>query len=276
MLRFASRARAGLLQRVGIALCAAVVFLLAACTPKPLLFQGTRLDATFETEPIGATPSNRPEPTPPDDFFVWGTQFLTTTVVANPAGGRWVSALPKPAFLSDPDHQRTVLLALTDWLTTSPPSALRGYVDIRLDSLGTVGMYFRPIQGGLISSFLGGFEVSNFSFVPGQVDSFNNVVAKPDGTFEPHGVTNLAAYSSGQVIRAYWSINQVSRTFSIRVSGGLSQSFSFPQSITTAPFQRLYLYFWADHPSSDTGVFLGNLCVEEVLPGPVARCSAGF
>src|SRR3972149_12233870 len=83
----------------------AVLLLLAGCTTV------TRLDAKFDSDALGALPLSAPAPTPPNDTLTWRNAPVTSTVVADPAGGRWVRIKPTQAFTSSPDGRRIVLIA---------------------------------------------------------------------------------------------------------------------------------------------------------------------
>jgi hypothetical protein len=108
-----SAARARGLGSVGLGWSAAALVLLAGCTVIP------RLDARFDTDPLGVPPSN-PTPTPPNDQMNWRTGFVAASVVADSAGGRLVRAVPLPAFTSSPDSRQVFLIAVTEPFTTSP------------------------------------------------------------------------------------------------------------------------------------------------------------
>lgn len=87
---------------------------------------------------------------------------MASSVVADPAGGRWVRVVPLPAFTSSPDDRQVFLIAVTDRFTTSPPANIRGRVRLRLNNLATVGLGLRPLQAEQTLDFIGGFELANF------------------------------------------------------------------------------------------------------------------
>jgi hypothetical protein len=108
-----SAARAHGLGSVGLAWCAAALVLLSGCTVIP------RLDARFDMDPLGVPPST-PLPTPPNDQMNWRTGFAASSVVSDPAGGRWVRVAPLQTFTSSPDDRRVFLIAVTEPFTTNP------------------------------------------------------------------------------------------------------------------------------------------------------------
>ncbi len=249
-------------KSIRLAGCVITLSLLTGCTTVP------RLDAKFEADTLGATPASAPMPTPPNDLLNWRTGFVASTVTADPAGGRWVRALPLPAFTSSPDDRRAFLIAVTEPFTTSPPANIRGSVRLRLDNPGTVGIGLRPLQGEQTLDFIGGVELSNF--LPRSTGSAHGLQAFSGNRFgDPFGLPSsgpLSGYNSGNVININWSLDQASRTFSASVLGGPSQSSSFPAvsgSVVATPVQRLLLYVWMQKPSSNTAVFIDNLLVEE-------------
>src|SRR2546426_153778 len=129
-----SPTRAGGLGGMGFASCAAILLLLGGCTTAI-----PRLDAKFDTDPLGAPPTSTPAPTPPNDTLVWRTDFVSASVVSDSAGGRLVRVAPLPAFTSSPDNRRVFLIAVTEPFTTSPVPNLRGRVRLRLINPGIVG-----------------------------------------------------------------------------------------------------------------------------------------
>jgi len=256
-----SAARAHGLGSVGLAWCAAAFFLLAGCTVIP------RLDARFDTDPLGVPPSN-PTPTPPNDQMNWRTGFVAASVVADSAGGRLVRAVPLPAFTSSPDNRQVFLIAVTEPFTTSPPANIRGHVRLRLNNLATVGLGLRLLQAEQSLDFIGGFELSNF--LPpsgGAVNVLQGFRADRLGDiFSLPSIGQISAYTPGNVIDINWTIDQPSRTFSASVLGGASQSSIFPAMFggnATTPIQRLEVYLLMQRPNSDTVLFIDNLVAEE-------------
>jgi hypothetical protein len=261
--RLAAAVRATSLEPIGLMCCAVAIFVLTGCTTIP------RLDAKFDTNTLGVTPASSPPPTPPKDVLVWRDQtFFTTTVVANPASGRWVNIKPLPAFTTSPDGRRVFLIASTEPFTTSPAVNIRGSLQIRLDSLGTVGMGVRLEQGGSPLDYLGGFELSNFlSPTPSQLDGLQTFTAARFNDFVSLTSSGrMSGYNPGSVIDINWTIDQASRTFTASVPGGPIASTHYPAnfgSIATTPIQQLMLFFWVDRPTTATSVFIDNLYAEE-------------
>lgn len=257
-----SAARVDGLRSVALTWCAAALFLLSGCTVIP------RLDAKFDTDPLGVPPSPTPAPTPPNDQLGWRTGFVTSTVVADPAGGLWVRVTPLPAFTASPDDRRVFLIAVTEPFTTSPAANIRGSVRLRLNNPATVGLGLRPLQGEQTLDFIGGFELSNF--LPPSGGGVNVLQAfKGDRLNDPFGLPSsgpISAYSPGNVIDINWTLDQTSRTFSASVLGGPSQSSSFPAvsgAVATTPIQRLSIHLWMQKPTTDTVLFIDNLSAEE-------------
>ena len=259
----ASVARAYRLAATGCAWGAAVLLLLTGCTTVI-----PRLDARFDTDTLGAVPSATPAPTPPNDTLVWRTQFFTSTVVNDPAGGRTVRVAPLPAFTASPDGRIVFLIASTEPFTTSPVANIRGSVRLRLVGLGTVGFGLRLVQGGRPLDYIGGVELTNF--LPPSIGSAT-VVRGFSGTrlgdpFALPSVGPISGYSSGNVIDINWTIDQASRTFTASILGGASQSVTFPavsESVATTPAQVISISFWMQRPTSSTVVFIDNLLSEE-------------
>jgi hypothetical protein len=255
-----SAARAHGLGSIGLAWCAAALVLLSGCTVIP------RLDARFDTDPLGVPPSN-PSPTPPNDSMNWRTGFVASSVVADPAG-RLVRAAALPAFAASPDERRVFLIAVTEPFTTTPPANIRGSVRLRLNNLATVGLGLRLLQAEQSLDFIGGFELSNF--LPpsgGAVNVLQGFRADRLGDpFSLPSIGQISAYTPGNVIDINWTLDQPSRTFSASVLGGASQSSTFPAvfgGVATTPIQRLEVYLWMQRPNTDTVLFIDNLIAEE-------------
>jgi hypothetical protein len=256
-----SAARAHDLGSVGLAWCAAALVLVSGCTVIP------RLDARFDTDPLGVPPST-PTPTPPNDSMNWRTGFVASSVVADPAGGRLVRAAALPAFTSSPDNRQVFLIAVTEPFTTSPPANIRGRVRLRLNSLGTVGLGLRLLQAEQSLDFIGGFELTNF--LPPSGGGVNLLQGfRGDRLSDPFAFPSsgsISSYTPGSVIDINWTLDQPSRTFSASVLGGPSQSTSFPAMFggnATTPIQRLQVYMWMQRPNTDTVLFIDNLIAEE-------------
>jgi hypothetical protein len=241
--------------------CAAALVLVSGCTVIP------RLDATFDADPLGVPPV-APLPTPPNDDLGWRTGFVASSVVADPAGGRWVRVAPLPPFTSSPDDRRVFLIAVTDRFTTSPPANIRGSVRLRLNNLATVGLGIRPLQAEQTLDFIGGFELTNF--LPPSGGGINVLQGfKGDrlgDSFSLPSAGPISSYSPGTVIDVNWTLDQASRTFSASVLGGPSQSTTYPaflEGTATTPIQRLSIQLWMQRPNTDTILFIDNLRAEE-------------
>jgi hypothetical protein len=227
-----------------------------------------RLDAKFDTDPVGGAPPSAPSPTPPNDVFTWRTGFVTSTVVANTGGDHWVRVQPLPEFTTSPDDRRVFLMAVTEPFTTSPPANIRGSVRLRLDNPGTVGIGLRPLQGEQTLDYIGGIELSNF--LPPSGGSVEGLQAFGSARFSDliglPSSGQISSYASGSVIDINWTIDQASRTFSASVLGGPSKSNSFPSvsgAVATTPIQRLILFVWMQKPTSNTVLFIDNVHAEE-------------
>ena len=247
--------------RPGLAWCAAALFLMAGCTVIP------RLDAKFDADPPGVPPST-PLPTPPNDQLGWRTGFVTSTVVADPAGGQRVRVTPLPAFTVSPDDRRVFLIAITDPFTTNPPANIRGSVRLRLNNLATVGLGLRPLQGEQTLDFIGGFELANF--LPPSGGGINVLQSfKGDRLGDPFGLPSsgpISNYTPGTVVDINWTLDQSAHTFSASVLGGPSQSSTYPAvsgGLATTPIQRLSIQLWMQKPNTDTVLFIDNLLAEE-------------
>jgi hypothetical protein len=213
-------------------------------------------------------PSSTPAPTPPNDSLNWRTEFVSSTVVADPSGGNWVRVTPLPAFTSNPDTRQVFLVAVTEPFTTNPPANIRGSVRLRLNNPATVGLALRPLQGERTLDFIGGFEISNF-LPPSGGDISLLRGFRGERLSDPFGLPSsglISKYNSGTVIDINWTLDQPSRTFSASVLGGPPQSTSFPAisgAVATTPIQRLEIYLWMQRPNTDTVLFIDNLYSEE-------------
>ena len=241
--------------------CVVMLFLLTGCTVI------SRLDVNFDADPKGVPPT-APTPTPPDDNLNWRQGFVSSAVVADPAGGGLVRVVPLPAFTSSPDDRRVFLVAVTDRFTTKPAANIRGNVRLRLIGLGTVGLGLRPLQGEQTLDFIGGFDLANFW--PPSGGGANALPGfKGDRLSDPFSLASsgpIARYNPGSVIEINWTLDQSTRTFSASVLGGQSQSSTFPAVsgvVATTPIQRLAVYLWMQRPTTDTVLFIDNLRSEE-------------
>ena len=186
-----------------------------------------RLDAKFDSDPLGARPVQAPSPTPPNDQLTWTSQKpLSSTVVVDPVGGRWVRVAPLPPFVASPDPRQLVLIASTDTLTTSPPAKIRGSLRLRLDNLGVVALAFQPMQGARLGDFIGGIELANLLGPSGRPTAGSvNILPgfalnRVDDIFPFSTGGTLGTVPVGTAISISWSIDQVARTFSASIAGG--------------------------------------------------------
>ncbi len=249
------------LKSAGLVWCAGALILLSGCTVIP------RLDVPFDNDPLGV-PSATPAPTPPGDSLNWRTQFVAASVVNDPAGGRLARVAPLPAFTASPDDRHVFLIAVSEPFTTSPPANIRGSVRLRLVGLGTVGLGVRLLQGEQTLDFVGGLELSNF--LPPSGGAVNVLEGfrgeRLNDPFAFRSIGQISSYRPGNVIDINWTLDQPSRTFSVSVLGGPSQSTVFPATsgaVATTPVQRLQIYLWMQKPTTDTVVFIDNLRAEE-------------
>jgi hypothetical protein len=231
-----------------------------------------RLDANFDSDPLGARPVQAPSPTPPNDQLTWTSQKpLSSTVVVDPIGGRWVQVAPLPPFVASPDPRQLVLIASTDSLTTSPPAKIRGSLRLRLDNLGVVALTFQPMQGARLGDFIGGIELANLlgpsghPAPPGSVNILPGfALNRVDDIFPFSTGGTLGTVPVGTPISISWSIDQVARTFSASIAGGTPQTVALPPAGAGAgPFQSLNVYVWMQKPTSSTAVFIDDLFAEE-------------
>jgi hypothetical protein len=249
------RRRSLRLAGCALALCAS-----AACAQ--------RLDAKFDADPLGAPPTSAPAPTPPNDTLVWRTTFASPAVVANPAGGNWVRVTPTQAHLVSPDDRRVFLIANTEPIKSAAGPRLRGSLHVRLDGLGTVGIGFRPVQGGSPLDYLGGVEESNFLPPAGggvhALRPFSGAMLT--GFQSLPGNAPLGGYTAGNVVEINWTIDQSTRTFSASVLGGPPISGVFPAvsgNLATTPMTSLQVVLWLQRPTAGTVAFVDNMLVEE-------------
>lgn len=248
---------------VRLSLAGCTLFVLAGCTTAI-----QRLDAKFDTDPLGSPPTSTPAPTPPNDTLVWRTDFVSASVVSDSGGGRLVRVAPLPAFTSSPDNRRVFLIAVTEPFTTNPVPNLRGHVRLRLINPGIVGFGLRPLQVEQTLDVIGGVEMGNY-LPPAR--GVVNVLQSFKGTAlgDPYGLPSggdISGYASGSVIDINWSIDQAARIFYANATGGSTQSISFPafsDGNATTPIQRLSIHFWMQKPTTDTVLFIDDLLAEE-------------
>ncbi|MDQ3397928.1 MAG: hypothetical protein M3511_09185 [Deinococcota bacterium] len=136
-----------------------------------------------------------------------------------------------------------------------------------MDGGGIVIVGLRPIQGRYFADFIGGIGLGSYGRSIGQaylVGGFSLARIENDW-YSPPSRGTLVDYRSGTAIDIYWSIDQASRTLAVG-AGGPFVSTTFPAEsagIPTTPIQQLSFMVWLESPSSDTAVFIDNLCAEE-------------
>jgi hypothetical protein len=254
-------------KRAWLALIVAALFVLSGCTTTTI----ARLDDMFDADTSGSPPSVNPPPSPPNDVLSWTTlEQVTSTVVGAPGGGLWLRITPTQAFVASPDLRKRAIIATSDTFTTSPPANIRGHLRLRLDGLGVVTIGLRPLQGPQFSDFICGIELANFAVRGGPRGEAHVLYGFPltriDDIYPLPTSGKMADYQAGTVIDINWSIDQASRTFAASVSGGPSQSTTFPAQsagVATTPIQKLSFWVWLQKPSSNTAVFIDNLYAEE-------------
>ena len=252
-------------RRAYFASVAAILFTLWGCATTP------RLDDKFDTDPLGSQPSVYPPPTPPNDSLsVTVFQQVTSTVQADPAGGRWMRITPAPAFIASPDFRKRAVIITSDSFTTNPPAQIRGHLRLRVDGPGIVIVGFRPVQGAQTPDFISGIQVSSYALpggLRGEADVLHGFApARIDDPFQLPVSGKMADYQPGTPTDIFWSIDQASRTFAASASSGTSQTATFPAAsagVATTPIQQLSLWVWLQNPSAATAVFIDNLYAEE-------------
>jgi hypothetical protein len=241
------------------------LIILWGCTTTP------RLNIKFDADALGSPPATAPPPNPPGDSLSFTVfQLVTSTIVTDPAGGRWLRISPTPAFLASPDFRKRAIIATSEPFTASPPAQIRGHLRLRLDGLGIVTVGFRPVQGAQSPDFISGVQVASFA-LPGGPRGEAHVLngfslTRIDDIFQLPVSGKMADYQPGTAVDIFWSIDQASRTFAASASGGISQTTAFTATsagTATTPIQQLSLWVWLQNPSSNTVVFIDNLFAEE-------------
>lgn len=284
--RWAARANTTWAIRIGS--CALVLIMFAGCALPPAgrrpLERGRleqRLDANFDTE---VSLPAIPKPSPPHDSLNWlrtswsllppqgKASLVSSTIVADPAGGSWVRVLPTAEFFKEPETRELVLIASSEPFTTG--GYISGRLRLRLDQppnlpITTVSIALLPARGNQISDeFIGGVELQ-----PTAVRLLRgfNVARSKDIVSLPTVGDRLTDYSSGNVVNISWEIDEASRTFTAS-AGGPSRSMQFPsvdaKGFTITPIEKLYLYIWLQRPGfGGTALFIDNLLAEEWVGG---------
>lgn len=223
-----------------------------------------------------ATLVDRPDPTPPDDYFLWTAQPVTSLSEPRAGGGAgawfrrqsWAHVRPKPVFLTDPDVRRPVLYAYTSPLTTSPPARLRGGTEIRLDGYGRVFVGLSAVDGSRPGGFLGGLVID----IPTIASSSGTIYAtqsfdseRIQDIFPLPSAGTIDPYSPGTVIEMRWEIDQRDRSLSL-MSGSPAVVTTYPAAsdgVSNSPLQKLMVSVWLQSVGPGTHLFVDSFYVEE-------------
>lgn len=239
---------------------AAAVLALAGCTTL------SRMDVTFEQDPLGAAPLTYPMPNPPNDVLAsYSSTQTTSIVVADPAGGRRLRITPQAAFVVAPDFRKRAVLVTSDAFTSG--ANIRGHLRVQLSGMGRVYFGLRAVNGQNMTDFLGGFAVSNYQASTTSIELLNPFNQNGmEGSYPLFSSAGVASVPGGQVVDIHWSLDQPSRSIAASVSGGPSKSTTFSATsngIATIPIGQLSLWVWLGNPSSNTAAFIDNLYIEE-------------
>jgi hypothetical protein len=211
-----------------------------------------RMDANFNSDTVGALPSGAPPPNPPADALTWTVrQPLTSRVVTDPAGGRFVRVLPLPPFAASPDESHLALIATTEPLTAKTAIIVIGFQPTPSDAQGT---------------FIAGIELGNFlgrtgAPPPDGLISMLGPFVQPSGNarFSVASAGTLGSAKKGSMIRIAWIIDQPAGTFSASAENGASVSIPLP----LRPIEQLRIYVWMEQPQATTAFTLDDLFAEE-------------
>jgi hypothetical protein len=206
-----------------------------------------------------------PIPSPPNDQFTWLTrQPLTSVIVPNPAGGKWVRTTPARAFIVDPDRMHQFLLASSEPFNFGGPQ-MRGTFSIRLVGPGKVSFGVRAVRGN-VAGFIGGGELSSSPLGGGEVGVLTNAAGIDNLAafeFRDFPVTSIGSYTPGQTAQFFYTIDQSSQTFTLSAGKGAQGSdqnvYSFSGGI-----QRLELWLFLRQPTAATVVFTNDVTMEEL------------
>jgi hypothetical protein len=252
-------------MKKAIVTLACCVLTLNGCTSP-----GFRLNGNFNSQAFGK-PQQFPIPSPPNDQFIWLVQQpLTSVIVPNPAGGKWVRTTPLDAFIRDPDHMHQFLLAGSEPFNFGGPQ-MRGTFSIRLVGPGQVSFGVRAVpQGGEngTAGFIGAGElfVSPFTGIGGEV----GVVDDPEvinnlrrWEFERFPATSIGSYIPGQTAQFFYSIDPSSQRFNLSVGGGAQGSNQNGYRFSGA-IRQLDLWLFLRGVSPNTVVFTNDVTMEEL------------
>lgn len=224
-----------------------------------------RLDATSLEE--------RPQPTAPDDYFLWLVRPVSTTLVPRAGGGSWASVRPTEVFLADPSSRRQVVLAYSEALTTNPPARLRGVTKIRLDGYGRVfiGLQAVPVGSAAPGGFIGGMVIDVPPLNPSSGTLYATQFFDSERVLDIYPLPSagtLGPYTPGTVTEFQWVIDQSTRSLSVTIphATGPAPMITYPAAmngISNAPLPKLMVSVWLQQIGPSTNLFLDDFVVEE-------------
>jgi hypothetical protein len=153
-----------------------------------------------------------------NDQFIWLVrQPLTSVVVANPAGGKWVRTTPTRDFLAAPDAMHQFLLAGSEPFSIGGAN-IRGTFSIRIVGQGKVKFAVRATRDNVIQ-FIGAGSVESYPDGTGEAAiHYNPAFLDPaDGHW---GLTSIGSYHPGQTADFFYLIDQSSQTFHLSAGKG--------------------------------------------------------
>jgi hypothetical protein len=257
-------------QRWQLRLCLCLMIsIVDACTSS-----GLRLRDQFEDQLHGAAPSATPSPTPPNDYFTWGSQFVTTRVVSSGGSGlnQSVHIAPTPNYFSTKQFRARMLLARSEPLSLNLQNVARGGVTFAMRGSGHVVIGIFSGDQSTRRDPLGGFHISNPGMASIAYLSSNDLRALQGFPFQVAALgTYLGPYTTGQNVELRWSIDQNSRTLSLgaySAGGALADSVIFdavaPDGTPNTPISTIWIEIALFDASPSTHVYLDNLLVEEI------------
>lgn len=226
-----------------------------------------RMSNTLDAAP----PEERPQPTPPNDYFLWTTHPVTTTVVARPGGGNWARVDPRGGFVADSSIRRQVVLAYSEPLTTNPPARLRGKTAIRLDGYGRVFVGLQAVNDNRPGSFLGGLviDVPQLNSASGSIYATQHFsIERIQDIYPLPSAGTIGSYTPGSVVDFLWTIDQSTRSLSvtIRRASGPAIVTTYPAAmdgVSNNPLPKLMVSVWLQQVGPSTSAFLDDFFVEE-------------
>jgi hypothetical protein len=234
------------------------------------------MDAEYEGDAVGASPSEFPSPTPPNDRMFWSTIRTSAVVMARTGterlgSKRWVRITPNHAYAQlSPPQRATALIALSEEFSGSLPT-IRGECTVSLLGTGTVVFILRAVQGphwegdalGAVS-----FESTEQStrvtyLTPANVRARNGASSGAvQGTF-------LTNYELGSVVKLWWSVDQGARKLELRVDPpGPLVSVQFDEAtasgVPLTPVRRMMLSIELEGAATDLALFLDDVLIREL------------